>query len=112
LRDDRDQLWAEARDRYLANERWWLEEPELIEAARVEQEARFEQDPWEEIIVKHLDGLNETSMNSLYNAVGLPAERRSPAEAKRIVAIMRRLNWRRKQVGSGSDRTWKYVPKV
>jgi putative DNA primase/helicase len=79
LRDDRDQLWAEARDRYLADERWWLEERELIEAAKVEQEDRFEQDPWEELILEHLGGLNERSMNSLLNALGLPAERRSPA---------------------------------
>jgi putative DNA primase/helicase len=112
LRDDRDQLWAEARDRYLANERWWLEERELIEAAKVEQEKRFEQDPWEEIIVERLDGLTETSMNSLLNALGLPTERRSPAETKRIAAIMRRLNWQRKQVGTAPYRSWKYVPKV
>jgi predicted P-loop ATPase len=110
LRDDRDQLWAEARDRYLTNERWWLEEPELIEAAKVEQEARFEQDPWEELIVKYLDGLNQTSINLLFDVVSLPTERRSPAEAKRIAAIMRRLKWQRKQVGTGPYRAWKYVP--
>jgi putative DNA primase/helicase len=112
LREVRDQLWAEARDRYVANERWWLEEPELIEAAKVEQEIRFEQDPWEEIIDRHLNALNETSMNSLLEAVGLPKERRSTGEAKRIAAIMRRRNWERKQVGTAPTRCWKYVPKV
>jgi predicted P-loop ATPase len=112
LRADRDHLWAEARDRYLANECYWLEDPELIEAAKVEQEARFEQDPWEEIIDKHLDGLNETTMNSLLEAVGLSTERRSPAETKRIAAIIGRLNWQRKQVGTGRHRSWKYVPKA
>jgi putative DNA primase/helicase len=112
LREVRDQLWAEARDRYVANERWWLEEPELIEAAKVEQEIRFEQDPWEEIIDRHLNALNETSMNSLLEAVGLPKERRSTGEAKRIPASMRRRNWERKQVGTAPTRCWKYVPKV
>lgn len=112
LRQDRDQLWAEARDRYLTRERWWLDTPGLTSAASEEQEARFEQDPWQEVIVEHLHGLNETSMNLLCNTVGLPTERRSPTEAKRIAAIMRRLNWQRKQVGTGPHRSWKYVPKV
>jgi len=31
LRQDRDQLWAEARDRYLANGPWWLDTPQLEE---------------------------------------------------------------------------------
>ena len=112
LSQDRDQLWAEARDRYLANETWWLNTPELISEACKEQEARFEQDPWEEPIVRHLDSLNETSMNALLEAVGLPVERRSPLKSKRVAAIMRRLNWERKQFGTGRSRPWKYVPKV
>jgi hypothetical protein len=33
-------LWAEARDRYLAGEKWWIDEPELIAAATEEQAAR------------------------------------------------------------------------
>ena len=72
----------------------------------------FEVDPWEELIVEYLHGLNQTSTNLLFEAVRLPAERRSTAEAKRIAAIMRRLNWQRKQVGTGPYRSWKYVPKV
>ena len=84
----------------------------MIEAAKVEQEARFEQDPWEEIIVTHLAGLNEMSMNSLFDALGVPAERRSTAESKRVAAIMRRLKWQRKQVGTGVYRSWRYVPKL
>jgi predicted P-loop ATPase len=112
LRQDRDQLWAEARDRYLTGDAHWLDTPRLVSAAGEEQEARFEQDPWEEIIEDHLDGLKETSTNSLLQAVGVPTERRSTVEWKRIAAIMRRRSWERKQVGTGPSRSWKYVPKV
>ncbi len=112
VRRDREQLWAETRDRYFANEPWWLDTPQLVSAASEEQEARFEHDPWEEIIVKHINGLRETSMNSLLEAVGVPTERRSTTEQKRVAAIMRRLNWERKQVGTGPCRSWKYVAKV
>ncbi|HYI97474.1 MAG TPA: VapE domain-containing protein, partial [Bryobacteraceae bacterium] len=42
LRRDRDQLWAEAVVRYLAGEHWWFEGAELNDAAREEQEARYQ----------------------------------------------------------------------
>jgi predicted P-loop ATPase len=32
LQQDRDQLWAEARDRLVAREPWWLDVPRLVEA--------------------------------------------------------------------------------
>jgi len=112
LRQDRDQLWAEARHRFFAGEPYWMDLPRLVDLATAEQEKRFEVDPWEELIVEYLHGLNQTSTNLLFEAVRLPAERRSTAEAKRIAAIVRRLNWQRKQVGTGPYRSWKYVPKV
>jgi predicted P-loop ATPase len=109
LRRDRDQLLAEAKDRYLAGERWWLDTPELNEEARAEQEARLDQDPWEEPIIKHLEGLSDTSMSSIFDALNLPIDRRSTTEAKRVKAILKRWNWERKQVGTGRDRRWVYV---
>jgi predicted P-loop ATPase len=112
LHRDRDQLWAEARDRYIAGERWWLDTPELIEQAREEQEARFDQDPWETLIIDHLQERNETGMDSLLEAVRVPAERRSTAEAKCITAILKRRNWVRKQIGTGHSRSWKYIRKI
>ena len=52
LKRDRDQLWAEARDRFLAGETWWLSDPALNEAAAKEAEARYEHDPWDELIIE------------------------------------------------------------
>ncbi len=50
LRRDRDQLWAEAREKYKANETWWLDDDTLIGDAAMEQQDRYETDPWHDKI--------------------------------------------------------------
>lgn len=55
LARDRDQLWAEARDRYRKGEPWWLETPELNACASEEQADRYHGDAWEEVIRDYLD---------------------------------------------------------
>jgi predicted P-loop ATPase len=39
LQRDRNQLWAEASERYGRGEHWWLDTPELVQAAEVESSA-------------------------------------------------------------------------
>jgi predicted P-loop ATPase len=56
LKEDRDQLWAEARVRYEKGEHWWLETPELVETAISEQEEAYAPHPWEADIKAYLDG--------------------------------------------------------
>jgi len=52
LERDRDQLWAEARAKYIGGALWWLETAELVEAAEQEQTERYEEDPWTEVIAE------------------------------------------------------------
>ena len=47
LARDRDQLWAEAVARFRAGAIWWIEDPELLAAAKAEQEARYQDDAWD-----------------------------------------------------------------
>ncbi len=52
---DRDQLWAEARERYRVGEPWWLESRDL-EALAIEQQAdRYQGDAWDEPISSYLE---------------------------------------------------------
>jgi hypothetical protein len=55
LRRDRDQLWAESLVRFRAGAHWWLETPELIEAAGQEQSARYLPGIWDEQILTWCD---------------------------------------------------------
>lgn len=49
----RDQLWAEARDRYERGEKWWLEGVEEQHAKQC-QESHREEDTWEALLEKQL----------------------------------------------------------
>ena len=83
LRADRDQLWAEARDRFRAGEPWWLESRELNAAATEEQDDRYQGDAWEEPIrgVPRVRGPVERER--LRRAQALP--RAAPGAAERHV---------------------------
>jgi putative DNA primase/helicase len=110
LRTDRDQLWAEARDRYLANEPWWLNDPSLVEAQEIEAEGRYEPDPWEEEIIGKTSLKNETTTSEVLCLLGLPLEKRGRSEQMRVASVLRHLGWtreREKNTGK-STRGWIY----
>jgi predicted P-loop ATPase len=47
LARDREQLWAEAAERFRAGAIWWIDDAELLATARSEQEARYQGDAWD-----------------------------------------------------------------
>jgi len=47
---ERDQLWAEARERFRRGETWWMNTPELQKLAKGEQDDRVQDDSWETLI--------------------------------------------------------------
>ena len=55
IRQDRDQLWAEARHRYEAGEPWFLDSAELRRLAEAEQSDRVPDDTWKEIVATWLE---------------------------------------------------------
>jgi predicted P-loop ATPase len=65
LRRDRDQLWAEAKHRYSSGEKWWLDTTALVEIAAEEQAARYQGDPWEEIMTPWLEVHTSVSISEV-----------------------------------------------
>jgi hypothetical protein len=96
LRRDRDQLWAEAA----------TQEPgasivlrrELWDAARGEQEAREDSDPWDDKLIDVTGTIEQgeervTSVDLLEIALGIHISRQYDIHFKRLGRCMRRLGW-------------------
>lgn len=60
LERDRDQLFAEAYARFKDGEKWWITDKELIRLAEHAQNARVEDDAWEEVLSDFFDRAKDT----------------------------------------------------
>lgn len=114
LAADRDQLWAEARDRYLSGERWYLsgdDSPELLQAARSEQQQRYLPDAWDGLITEYIQKHLITHISVaeiLRDVIGLQQADWKQPDQNRIARALRNLGWTRRQVRSGLEREWRY----
>ena len=107
LARDRDQLWAEAVHRYRAKDTWW----EVPDQAREEQEARFQADSWEEVIIPWLAGRPEvTTTEILRDCLEIETRDHSHAAQIRIGSTLKRCGWERIKVRRGTGLTWVYRP--
>jgi len=112
---DRDQLWAEAAAIEASGEPLTIG-PELWGVAAIQQQARVTHDPWEDIISRHLAGLDKRDpKDGLYyvmpddNGVlewrvasayllssmvlGIPVDRQTNPITKHLADVMRSLGW-------------------
>jgi predicted P-loop ATPase len=104
LARDRDQLFAEAVDRYRKGEPWWPDKNFERESIMPQQSARYESDAWEEPIASHLLKLSRTTIGSVaVNALGFKTERLGTADQRRIAAAMEQIGWRRERVDGKTD---------
>lgn len=91
---DRSQLLAEAYRLYLLGESWWLEDSEVITAAREEQEKHFDTDVWHDSIASFLCGFEETSINQiLEHCIQKPLERQTQRDKATVGRCLRVLGW-------------------
>jgi predicted P-loop ATPase len=65
LARDRDQLWAEAKNRFENGAVWWLETADLVQLASDEQVERYEGDPWEEVIGPWAESRSSVSISEV-----------------------------------------------
>lgn len=109
LRRDRDQLWAEARDAFHRGDPWWLDTPELIDAAAEEQEDRYQGDPWETLIDGFIANKEEITVQSVLEDLLLEKSKWGQAEQKRVAQhLVRRGFERQRGKAVNGFRPWIY----
>ena len=99
LEEDIDQLWAEALSRYRRGDVWYLSS--IKEGALIEHQTVYaERDPWEEGIMRFMDGRvdGSTIATILTQALKVPVERQDKRAMLRVAAILRQNDYTSKQV--------------
>lgn len=105
----RDQLWAEADRLYRAGAAWWIVNPEADRIAVSEQTARYQGDPWDDLIASHLETVMDVSVTEiLRDVIHMSSDRWSQADMNRVVRCLKARGWIRAQVRTGDKRSWRY----
>ena len=129
LRRDRDQLWAEAFQRYRGGDTWWIDDPAVIQEAIHEQEGRYQSDAWQEPIAKWLEDPGQsydpaghpiadfsstresvTITDVLHHCIKKPVGMWTHGDKMRIAACLVALGFERYRVGPKNAREWRYKP--
>lgn len=93
LRDDREQLLAEARDAFLSGETWWTTREDEELAISVRAKVEFE-DPWKEEIEKALAGRAEvTGAYLLEEVLNIPLDRLDARHTRRVGDVLKQLGY-------------------
>ncbi|MGA8150344.1 MAG: VapE domain-containing protein [Terriglobales bacterium] len=126
VRQDRDQLWAEAVKCYRAGEPWWLTTTELNAQAEAEQSQRYEGDSWDDVIESWIKAPQARSCNEplpwfgsrvgkinisdvLLHALGKAVGDLRQTDQNRVARFFIHRHWERRKEGAGSFRgKWYY----
>jgi len=96
LARDRDQLFAEAVRRHREGLPWWPDAAFERQHIAPQQDARYEEDAWEETIAGWVDGRSQVTISEVAReALKIETQRIGTIEQRRIAATLERLGWRR-----------------
>lgn len=101
LKDDVDQIWAEACHYEAKGESIRLD-PALYESAHLEQELRRVEDPYFETLYEVLEEqTGKVKMSSIWSILDIPKDRRTQEQNNRIGAAMQELGWEKTKLRFG-----------
>ena len=105
----RDQLWAEAKVRFESGCPWWLDTPDLVQRASDHQAARYEGDPWEEVIGPWLENRQSTAISEvLEKCLSKPQAQWTQTDKIRAARCLRAQGWLRYRERQGDRLEWRY----
>jgi putative DNA primase/helicase len=114
LRADRDQLWAEAVQRFQGGEAWHPTREEQERLITPEQADRTRQDAWAALIAEWIvdpsqrDTLFVTLPDLFRDVLHMEPAHMRPPEQQRLGEIMQTLGWKRVRRGARGQRVWGY----
>lgn len=109
LRNDAEQLWAEAAQAETNGETIRLEE-EYWEAATLTQWVHRQNDPWAEILHEVLKDIKgKITFNDAFRLIGRPGERRQQDDNVRLGEALRELGFERRKARTYGRLSWCYV---
>ena len=109
LAKDRDQLWAETKVKFESGQVWWLETADLVQMAGDQQEARYEGDPWEEVIGPWLESKQSTSISEvLEKCIDKPKAQWTQTDKIRAARCLRTQGWGRYRERQANGLEWRY----
>jgi len=107
LARDRDKLFAEAVALYRAKTPWWPAAAFESEHIKPHQDARYEEDAWEQAIITWLENVSKTTILEIAReALKMETGRLGTAEQRRISSVLERFQWVRGQRGNRGERYW------
>ena len=100
LKEDREQLWAEAVHRVKSGELYYIKPDDPVyELMQAEQSSRYLGDPWENTIEQYVSGYSSLSIEDIFNdLLYIPKERWDRGSRQRISDVLTKLGWENRPV--------------
>lgn len=95
IKEEREQLFAEAVHRYMKGEPWW-DMP--VDATLTEQAERQQGDPWEAGILSYLEGRKRADVSGILGSLGLEVKHFDKSCQMRVSDVLRANGWTRKRL--------------
>ena len=104
-----DPLFAEALHAYRRREKWWPDAAFEAEHIRPQQEARYEEDAWEQAIAEFVSGKDKvTALQVAVHALSIDKPKLGTADQRRITAALTQVGWKRSNKrGAYGERYWR-----
>jgi predicted P-loop ATPase len=106
IRAGRTQLFAEAVHLYKSGQTWW----EMPDETRAEQEKRYTEDVWSELIEDHIRPKSKvTVLEILVDCLKFDNARIQKSDQMRVATCLRRLGWEKgknERIGTSQVRFW------
>jgi predicted P-loop ATPase len=107
LKADRDQLFAEAVERFRSGARWWPDKDFERKHMMPEQADRYEADPWEQYISDYVATRDKVTIGDVARlGLCIDTGRLATSDARRIAAVLEQLGWARLKKDWKGRRYW------